>query len=145
MLRNAFVPGSATSESLHNGWVNINSLSDEDNLNLMDRQRIEGTNLCVLLGNRLQHVFYPLQQAGLPTWTNNAWANYNALTITLRYRLANGFPPDFTYMVAFDRAILRAAELKYKRRNIAGRFQCERFRRIVGLRSAPQHHGGRSV
>ncbi len=93
-LANAFVPGSAT-QNYYNGWVNINGLSDEDNLNLMDRQRIEGTNQCYSVTGC--NTFYPLQQAGLPTWTNNAWANYNALTITLRHRLANGFSFDFNY------------------------------------------------
>lgn len=41
-----------------------------DNLNLMDRQRIEGTNKCYSVTgcNR----FYPLQAAGPPTWTKPA-------------------------------------------------------------------------
>ena len=93
-LANAFVPGSAT-QNYYDGWVNINGLSDEDNLNLMDRQRIAGTNQCYSVTGC--NTFYPLQQAGLPTWTNNAWANYNALTVTLRHRLANGFSFDFNY------------------------------------------------
>jgi Carboxypeptidase regulatory-like domain len=93
-LANAFVPGSAT-QNYYYGWIVINGLSDEDNLNLMDRQRISGTNKCYSVTGC--NTFYPLQAAGLPTWTNNAYSDYNALTITLRHRLSKGFSFDFNY------------------------------------------------
>jgi hypothetical protein len=96
-LANAFVPGSAT-QNYYYGWVNTNALSDEDNLNLMDRQRIEGTNSCYSVTGC--NTFFPLQAAGLPTWTNNAWSNYNALTITLRRRLSGGLSFDFNYTLS---------------------------------------------
>jgi hypothetical protein len=96
-LANAFVPGSAT-QNYYNGWVNINGLSDEDNLNLMDRQRIPGTNTCYTVTGC--NTFYPLQAAGLPTWTNAAYSDYNAATISIRRPLANGFAFDFNYTLS---------------------------------------------
>ena len=86
--------GSAT-QNYYNGWVNTNGLSDEDNLNLSDRQRIKGTNTCYTKTGC--NTFYPLQFAGLPTWTNNAFANYHAATVTLRRPLTSGFAYDFNY------------------------------------------------
>jgi hypothetical protein len=96
-LANAFVPGSAT-QNYYYGWVNINGLSDEDNLNLMDRQRIAGTNKCYTVTGC--NTFYPLQAAGLPTWTNSGYATYNALTVTYRRPLSNGFAFDFNYTLS---------------------------------------------
>jgi hypothetical protein len=93
-VANAFVPGSAT-QNYYYGWAVINGLSDEDNLNLMDRQRIAGTNNCYSITGC--NTFYPLQAAGLPTWTNAAYADYNALTVTLRHALSSGFAFDFNY------------------------------------------------
>jgi hypothetical protein len=93
-VANAFVPGSAT-QNYYYGWVVTNGLSDEDNLNLMDRQRIPGTNQCYSVTGC--NTFYPFQAAGLPTWTNAAYANYNALTITLRRALSSGIAFDFNY------------------------------------------------
>jgi len=86
--------GTAT-QNYYYGWVVTNGLSDEDNLNLMDRQRIPGTNKCYTVTGC--NTFYPLQFAGLPTWTNNAWADYNALTVTLRRPLSSSFAFDFNY------------------------------------------------
>lgn len=93
-VANAFVPGSAT-QNYYYGWVVINGLSDEDNLNLMDRQRIAGTNKCYTITGC--NTFYPLQFAGMPTWTNSAWADFNALTVTLRRALSSGLAFDFNY------------------------------------------------
>ncbi len=92
--KNAFVPGSAT-QNYYYGWAVINGLSDEDNLNLMDRQRISGTNKCYTVTGC--NTFYPYQAAGLPTWTNAAYSDFNAMTVTLRRALANGFSFDFNY------------------------------------------------
>jgi Carboxypeptidase regulatory-like domain len=96
-LANAFVPGSAT-QNYYYGWVVINGLSDEDNLNLVDRQRIAGTNTCYTVTGC--NTFYPLQAAGLPTWTNAGYATYNALTISLRRSLSNGLAFDFNYTLS---------------------------------------------
>ena len=93
-VANAFVPGSAT-QNYYYGWTVINGLSDEDNLNLMDRQRISGTNKCYTITGC--NTFYPLQAAGLPTWTNAAYADFNALTVTLRHPLSSGVAFDFNY------------------------------------------------
>jgi hypothetical protein len=70
-------------------------LSDEDNLNLMDRQRISGTDKCYTITGC--NTFYPYQAAGLPTWTNNAYADFNALTVTVRRALSSGLAFDFNY------------------------------------------------
>jgi len=96
-LANAFVPGSAT-QNYYYGWIVINGLSDEDNLNLMDRQRISGTNSCYTVTGC--NTFYPLQAAGLPTWTNAGYATYNAMTISFRRPLSNGFAFDFNYTLS---------------------------------------------
>jgi carboxypeptidase family protein len=93
-LANAFVPGSATQNYFY-GWTMINGLSDEDNLNLMDRQRIPGTNTCYTVTGC--NTFYPLQFAGLPTWTNAAYSDYNALVVSFRRALSNGIQWDFNY------------------------------------------------
>ncbi len=96
-VANAFIPGSAT-QNYYYGWVVINGLSDQDNLNLMDRQRIKGTNKCYTVTGC--NTFFPLQSAGLPTWTNAAYADYNALTFTLRRALSSGFAFDFNYTLS---------------------------------------------
>jgi Carboxypeptidase regulatory-like domain len=91
---NALVPGSAT-QNYYWGWVVNNALSDEDNLNFFDRQRITGTNKCYSVTGC--NTFYPFQAAGLPTWTNAAYSNFNALTVSLRRALSNGIQYDFNY------------------------------------------------
>ena len=96
-VANAFVPGSAT-QNYYYSWIEQNGLSDEDNLNLMDRQRIPGTNTCYTVTGC--NTFYPLQAAGLPTWTNAGYADYNAATITLRRALGSGFSFDFNYTLS---------------------------------------------
>ena len=96
-LANAFVKGSAT-QNYYYGWIVKNGLSDEDNLNLVDRQRISGTNKCYTITGC--NTFYPLQAAGLPTWTNAAYSDYNAGTVTIRRPLSNGFAFDFNYTLS---------------------------------------------
>jgi hypothetical protein len=72
-----------------------NGLSDLDNLNQADRQRIEGTNTCYSkLGC---NTFFPLQAAGLPTWTNAGFSNYHAATFTLRRQFSKGVGFDLNY------------------------------------------------
>ncbi len=96
-LANAYVPGSAT-QNYYYGWVNTNGLSDEDNLNLSDRQRIPGTNSCY--SKTGCNTFYPLQFAGLPTWTNAGFSNYHAATLSIRRPLSNGVAFDFNYTLS---------------------------------------------
>ena len=100
-LANAYVSGSAT-QNYYQGWVVQNGLSDEDNLNQSDRQRIKGTNTCYTKTGC--NTFYPLQFAGLPTWTNAAFANYHAATLTFRRPLTNGvaFDLNYTYSHSID-------------------------------------------
>jgi len=93
-LKNAYVTGSAT-QNYYQSWIVQNGLSDLDNLNQMDRQRISGTNNCY---SRLGcNTFFPLQQAGLPTWTNAGYSNYNAAILTVRRALSKGIAFDFNY------------------------------------------------
>jgi hypothetical protein len=94
---NAFTPGSAT-QNYYYSWINMNGLSDEDNLNLMDRQRISGTNTCYTVTGC--NTFYPLQAAGLPTWTNAGYSTYNAATISIRHSLSSGLAFDFNYTLS---------------------------------------------
>ncbi len=96
-LANAYVPGSAT-QNYYYGWVVINGLSDEDNLNLSDRQRISGTNKCYTVTGC--NTFYPLQAAGLVTWTNAAFSTYNAATFSVRRPLSKGFSFDFNFTLS---------------------------------------------
>jgi Carboxypeptidase regulatory-like domain len=96
-LANAYVPGSAT-QNYYESWIKQNGLSDLDNLNQMDRQRISGTNKCYSVTGC--NTFYPLQAAGLPTWTNAGYSDYNAGTLTIRRALANGFAFDFNYTLS---------------------------------------------
>ncbi|HWE51118.1 MAG TPA: TonB-dependent receptor [Bryobacteraceae bacterium] len=93
-LKNAYVTGSAT-QNYYQSWIVQNGLSDLDNLNQMDRQRISGTNTCY--SRTGCNTFYPNQQAGLPTWTNAGYSNYNAAIFTLRRPLSNGVAFDFNY------------------------------------------------
>lgn len=96
-LANAYVPGSAT-QNYYQSWIVQNGLSDLDNLNQMDRQRIPGTNRCYSVTGC--NTFYPLQAAGLPTWTNAGYSDYNAGTITIRRALSKGFAFDFNYTLS---------------------------------------------
>jgi hypothetical protein len=93
-LKNVYVPGSAT-QNYYQSWIIQNGLSDLDNLNQMDRQRITGTNTCY--SRTGCNTFYPNQEAGLPTWTNAGYSNYNAAIFTLRRPLSNGVAFDFNY------------------------------------------------
>ena len=93
-LKNAYVPGSAT-QNYYQSWIVQNGLSDLDNLNQMDRDRIPGTKTCYSKFGC--NTFYPLQAAGLPTWTNAGWANYNAAIVTLRRSLQSGLAFDVNY------------------------------------------------
>ena len=90
-------PGSAT-QNYYQSWIQQNGLSDLDNLNQMDRQRISGTNTCYSVFGC--NTFYPLQAAGLPTWTNAGYSDYNAGTITVRRALSNNFAFDFNYTLS---------------------------------------------
>ncbi|MFL6463740.1 MAG: hypothetical protein ACJ73N_04950, partial [Bryobacteraceae bacterium] len=96
-LANAYVSGSAT-QNYYQGWVVQNGLSDQDNLNLSDRQRIKGTNSCYTKTGC--NTFFPLQLAGMPTWNNAAFANYHAATLTFRRPLSNGVAFDFNYTLS---------------------------------------------
>jgi hypothetical protein len=92
-LKNAYVPGSAT-QNYYQSWIVQNALSDLDNLNQMDRQRNSSGTCYSRTGC---NTFYPLQAAGLPTWTNAGYSLYNAGIFTVRRPMTNGIGFDFNY------------------------------------------------
>jgi hypothetical protein len=92
-LKNAYVTGSAT-QNYYESWIIQNGLSDLDNLNQMDRQRNASGGCYSRTGC---NTFYPNQEAGLPTWTNTGYSNYNAGIFTLRRSLSRGVAFDFNY------------------------------------------------
>ncbi len=95
-LKNYYFPGSA-SANYFDVVYNQNSGSDLDSLNQMDRSRKpDGTCFSKTGCN----TFYPLQLAGLPTWTNSGFSNYNAGTLTIRRSLSNGVGFDFNYTLS---------------------------------------------
>jgi hypothetical protein len=96
-LKNAYVPGSAT-QNYYYALYTTNAGSDLDTLNQMDRLRTTQFPKCV--SKTGCNTFYPLQYAGLPTWTNNGFSNYHAGTLTLRRALSNGFSFDFNYTLS---------------------------------------------
>ena len=97
-LANAYVKGSATANYFDNVY-NQNAGSDLDGLNQVDRDRSDPAfPNCVSKSGC--NTFFPLQSAGLPTWTNSGFANYHAGTLTVRRSLANGIAFDFNYTLS---------------------------------------------
>jgi len=97
-LANAYVDGSATANYFDNVY-NQNAGSDLDGLNQVDRDRSDPAfPNCVSKSGC--NTFFPLQSAGLPTWTNSGFASYHAGTLTVRRSLANGVAFDFNYTLS---------------------------------------------
>jgi hypothetical protein len=95
-LKNYYFPGSA-SANYFDVVYNQNAGSDLDGLNQVDRSRKpDGTCFSKLGCN----TFYPLQLAGLPTWTNSGFSTYHAGTLSIRRPLANGVGFDFNYTLS---------------------------------------------
>jgi hypothetical protein len=91
--KNVLIPGSASA----NYWYTIYNKyagSDLDALNDMDRLRqADGTCISATGCN----TFFPLQNAGLGTFTNAGKAAYNGLQIVLRKGFSNGWGFDLNY------------------------------------------------
>ena len=95
-LKNAYFNGSA-SANYFDVVYNQNAGSDLDALNQMDRQRKSDGSCYTKTGC---NTFYPLQLAGLPTWTNAGFSDYHAGTLTIRRPLSNGIGFDFNYTLS---------------------------------------------
>ena len=95
-LKNYYFPGSA-SANFFDVVYDQNAGSDLDGLNQLDRSRKpDGTCFSKFGCN----TFYPNQLAGLPTWTNSGFSNYNAGILTVRRPLTNGIGFDFNYTLS---------------------------------------------
>ncbi len=87
-LRNAFIPGSASANFVY-GLVDNGIDNELDYLHVIDRVRCAAVSGC--------NTFFQSQYSFMPTWTNAANANYNALFVTLRKRFSAGLVADFNY------------------------------------------------
>ena len=97
-LADAYLKGSASANYFDNVY-NQNGGSDLDALNQVDRDRGDPAfPNCVSKAGC--NTFFPLQNAGLPTWTNAGFANYHAGILTVRRSLSNGLAFDFNYTLA---------------------------------------------
>lgn len=97
-LTNLYFPGSATA-NYFDVVYRQNAGSDLDGLNQLDRSRTNaGFPNCITKTGC--NTFFPLQMAGMPTWTNWGFSNYNAATLTVRRPFANGVSFDFNYTLS---------------------------------------------
>jgi hypothetical protein len=92
-LANLYIPGSASANFFYDVY-NTYAGSWLDALNDVDRIRQPNGSCIVKSGC---NTFFPLQNSGLDVYTNNAFSNYNALTLTLRRPVTNGWGYDFNY------------------------------------------------
>jgi len=97
-LANAYIGGSASANYFDNVY-NQNAGSDLDALNQVDRDR-SNAKFPNCVSKTGCNTFFPLQSAGLPTWTNGGFSNYHAGTLTVRRSLANGVAFDFNYTLS---------------------------------------------
>ena len=91
--KNVLIPGSASA----NYWYTIYNKyagSDLDALNDMDRLR-QPDGTCISAPGC--NTFFPLQNAGLGTWTNAGKSAYNGLQIVLRKQFSHGWGFDLNY------------------------------------------------
>ncbi len=94
-LANLYFPGNAAA-NYFDVVYNQNAGSDLDALNQVDRDRTnDGFPNCITKTGC--NTFYPLQSAGLPTWTNLGYSTYHAATLTIRRPLSHGIGFDFNY------------------------------------------------
>jgi hypothetical protein len=92
-LVNHYIPGSASANFFYDVYSNYAG-SWLDALNDVDRIR-QSDGTCLIKSGC--NTFFPLQNSGLGTYTNNGFSNYNAMTITLRRPVSNGWGFDFNY------------------------------------------------
>jgi len=91
--KNDYITGSASANFFYDVY-NTYAGSWLDAMNDMDRVRLANGTCIVKTGC---NTFFPLQNSGLNTFTNNGYSNYNAATIVLRRAVSNGWGFDFNY------------------------------------------------
>jgi hypothetical protein len=91
--KNLYITGSPSANIFYDVYSNYAG-SWLDTLNDMDRVRQSNGSCISKLGC---NTFFPLQNSGLETYTNNGFSNYNAGTLTLRRAVSNGWGFDFNY------------------------------------------------
>jgi hypothetical protein len=97
-LTNLYYNGSATANYFDVVYKQ-NAGSDLDGLNQLDRARTD-LRFPNCISRTGCNTFFPLQMAGMPTWTNWGFANYNAATLSIRRPFSNGFSFDFNYTLS---------------------------------------------
>jgi len=98
-LAGAYIKGASATANYFDNVYNQNGGSDLDGLNQVDRDRSD-PDFPNCVSKTGCNTFFPLQSAGLPTWTNSGFANYHAGTLTVRRSLANGVAFDFNYTLS---------------------------------------------
>ena len=94
-IKNYLIPGSASANFFYD-WYSGFSGSFTDTVNDMDRTRQSLANGgCFSIYGC--NTFFPLQNSGLPAYTNAGYSNYNAATVVLRRTVHNGWGFDFNY------------------------------------------------
>jgi hypothetical protein len=94
-IKNYLIPGSASANFFYD-WYSGFSGSFTDTVNDMDRTRQSLANGgCFSIYGC--NTFFPLQNSGLPAYTNAGYSNYNAATIVLRRTVQHGWGFDFNY------------------------------------------------
>jgi hypothetical protein len=91
--KNLYITGSPSANIFYDVYSNYAG-SWLDTMNDMDRIR-QANGTCISKFGC--NTFFPLQNSGLETYTNNGFSNYNALTFTLRRAVSNGWGYDFNY------------------------------------------------
>ena len=92
-LANLYIPGSASANFFYDVYSNYAG-SWLDALNDVDRIR-QANGTCIVKTGC--NTFFPLQNSGLDVYTNNGFSNYNAMTLTIRRAVTNGWGYDFNY------------------------------------------------
>jgi hypothetical protein len=91
--KNLYITGSPSANIFYDVYSNYAG-SWLDTMNDMDRVRQPNGTCISKFGC---NTFFPLQNSGLETYTNNGYSNFNAGTLTLRRAVSNGWGFDFNY------------------------------------------------
>jgi hypothetical protein len=96
--KNYLITGSPTANFFYD-WFNTFSGSFTDTVNDMDRTRqpLANGGCFSIFGC---NTFFPLQNSGLPSYTNTGSSSYNAATVVLRRAVQKGWGFDFNYTFA---------------------------------------------
>jgi hypothetical protein len=94
-IKNYLITGGPTANFFYD-WYNSFSGSFTDTINDMDRTRqtLAGGGCFSVLGC---NTLFPMQNSGLPAYTNNGTSSYNAATVVLRRTVQRGWGFDFNY------------------------------------------------